>query len=493
MTRSFGAVICGMTRLQGWSMARVVASILVLAFAVLCASCGGSPPSAERHSTTTTSDQPSTSTTTGSSQTAAILAAYRAAQGAFDRAIQKADAGLPALAATMTGGQLDSVRRALVADKENGIVGRGTVQVSPKLISIKGTTAVVHDCAFSSLELVYKRSGKPVPPATPPEHDGVSSTLLETSPGTWKVSAEHVTEGGLSRRLLSIVTAAMIGTVLVVWQSPAWASDGEGQRDNTSASATASGGTITVAAGDDSWTPPAGSPWAQLSEGDPARSPSQPYGCTYQVPSAQIQQSLGTGGATPGQWVFVSCAGPGAIDPMPAIWLTNANSPAAVNPAILAREAFAKLPLASPSIRMAPPVTSEQLVNVSSWLWIAPTDWRSLSATAAAGQVTTTATATPADVVWNMGDGNTVTCAGPGTPYDPSQPSATTDCSYTWSQSSGSQPGGVYEVTVTVYWRVTWRAAGAKGGGNLGLVPGPSAHAAVRVAESQAINNPPDN
>jgi hypothetical protein len=34
-----------------------------------------------------------------------------------------------------------------------------------------------------------------------------------------------------------------------------------------------------------------------------------------------------------------------------------------------------------------------------------------------------------------MGDGSTVTCDGPGTPYDPNDPTATTDCSYTWTQA----------------------------------------------------------
>ena len=32
-----------------------------------------------------------------------------------------------------------------------------------------------------------------------------------------------------------------------------------------------------------------------------------------------------------------------------------------------------------------------------------------------------------------MGDGDTVTCDGPGTPYSASDPDATTDCSYTWT------------------------------------------------------------
>ena len=201
---------------------------------------------------------------------------------------------------------------------------------------------------------------------------------------------------------------------------------------------------------------------------------------------------MGVGGPAPGQWVFPVCAGPGAIDPMPPIWVTNAQAQAALpTPAAVAREALSKLPLPAPAIEMAPPANQDQLVNVSTWLWINRSAWQPLSATATAGPVSATATAAPAEVVWQMGDGHSVTCLGPGTPYDPSQPNATTNCSYTWSRSSAGQPGGVYQVTATVYFAVTWGAAGAAGGGSLGLVPGPSSQVAVRVAESQAVNSAP--
>lgn len=190
MTRSGGAVTWGMARFR--TRSRSLPMVVLVALAVISASCGGSN-SATGGGSTTTSDRPTTSTT--SPQTSAVLAAYRASQAAFDQAIQQADATLPALAQTMTGGELDSVRRSLVADQTNGIVGKGTVQLNPKVISVTGNDAVVRDCLFSSLELVYSATGKPVPPVTPPEHDGVQATLTQTSPGTWKVSGEHVSEG----------------------------------------------------------------------------------------------------------------------------------------------------------------------------------------------------------------------------------------------------------------------------------------------------------
>jgi hypothetical protein len=138
----------------------------------------------------------------------------------------------------------------------------------------------------------------------------------------------------------------------------------------------------------------------------------------------------------------------------------------------------------TPTIAMAPPAGAPQLVGVAAWLWIEPGAWQALSATATAGVVTATATATPSKVVWDMGNGNQVTCDGPGTPYKASDPNAATDCSYTWTQP------GSYQVTVTVYWSVAWTAAGAAGGGNLGLQAGPADEVPVTVTESQAVNTP---
>ena len=124
-----------------------------------------------------------------------MLAAYRAEQAAFETAERTANAYLPALAATMTGAQLQSVRRFLAADKAAGIVGRGPVTLRAHVASIHGNQAVVLDCAYDASELVYAKTGKPVPPVTPPEKVGIRSTLAQVAPGVWKVAQQHVTEG----------------------------------------------------------------------------------------------------------------------------------------------------------------------------------------------------------------------------------------------------------------------------------------------------------
>jgi hypothetical protein len=290
-----------------------------------------------------------------------------------------------------------------------------------------------------------------------------------------------------ARVLIPAVVAAALALVPIA-AAPAWASDLGGQ--NNYANAQASGGQLTVQAGHTYWTPPAGSSWATAGKSDPPPStpgttdPDQPYGCTYTAePSATA--TIGVGGAQPGEWVFPECSGPGAVDPMPPVWVTNAGPAAAtvaVNPEVVAEQAVQQLGLGSPSIEMAPPPGSSQLVGVATWLWIEAGAWQDKTATAAAGPVTATATATPLKVVWDMGDGSSVICDGPGTPYSASDPNATTDCAYTWPAP------GSFTVTATVYWSVTWTATGAAGGGNLGVQAGPAAQAPVTVTESQAIN-----
>ena len=173
------------------------------------------------------------------------------------------------------------------------------------------------------------------------------------------------------------------------------------------------------------------------------------------------------------------------------VWL--AQPPPAVNPAALAQQAldYNKLPL--PGVEMSPPANRDQLVNLETWLWVDPAAFQPVSASAAAGGVAVTTTAAPEQVTWDMGNGDRVICAGPGTPYDSSKPasSQSTPCSYTYRQSSAGQPGDAFRVTATVSWQVTWTATGVAPGqpaaGNLGVVTR-SSTVNVRVAEAEATN-----
>ena len=201
--------------------------------------------------------------------------------------------------------------------------------------------------------------------------------------------------------------------------------------------------------------------------------------CTYVPLPASQAATFGPGGPTPGSWYFVKCPGrtltiySGALSWFPSASPAKAVSPA-MAPSALALQASDSLTLPSPVISLNPSAFS--IVNLSSWLWIDPQTWHSFRATATAGSVSATAIATPVSVSWSMGDGHTVICDGPGTPYDPAIPDAaqSTTCSYTFSESSAGQPSadgdsndGAFNVTSTITWMVSWLATGAPGGGQL--------------------------
>lgn len=154
------------------------------------------------------------------------------------------------------------------------------------------------------------------------------------------------------------------------------------------------------------------------------------------------------------------------------------------SPAEVAQVAVSRLRLPSPVVGTSP--AGDQVVRVPTWLWVDRSVWGPVSATASVPGVSVTATAVPVSATWSMGDGESVTCPGPGTAYgsgsDPA--SASPDCGYTYARSSAGVPGERFSVWVTVAWRVSW-----SGGGQSGTVEGLSTRAGadVRVREVQAV------
>jgi hypothetical protein len=186
---------------SGPRLGRRTRVLLLSCLALAAAACSAAPAAAKDSPTTTSSSVVTTSssvvttTTAADSQAQAVLAAYRAGWAAFEQATRTANAFLSALPATMVNPELQSARRILLADAHDGIIGRGTVTLHPRLLSITGKSAVVVDCVWDASELVYKATGKPVPPVTPPQKAGVRATLVEVSAGHWKVAVQYVNEG----------------------------------------------------------------------------------------------------------------------------------------------------------------------------------------------------------------------------------------------------------------------------------------------------------
>jgi hypothetical protein len=288
------------------------------------------------------------------------------------------------------------------------------------------------------------------------------------------------------RLLIGLITAAIIVAVVGGWALPARAG-GISSQYKTARASEAQGQIVLHAryAVRTDATP------ASAGTGSSSAGSSNEPICTYMPLGPRGTKLLGKGGAEPGEWYIPGCKWPDGYvgDPMPAVWIVGQPPAPPESPTYLAQQAVADLPLGSRQIGMSPPPNRPQIVNVSTWLWIVGT-WRGRTATADAGPVAATATAVPDKVVWSMGDGHVVTCYGPGTPYNDNEPSSdqSTSCSYTYASPSSAAPDGRYTVTATIYYRVSWVARGAPGGGNLGLVAGATARTIVRVEQAEALN-----
>jgi hypothetical protein len=151
----------------------------------------------------------------------------------------------------------------------------------------------------------------------------------------------------------------------------------------------------------------------------------------------------------------------------------------------IARQVYHSLPLAFPEPHTAPPVDGAQFVGLPIWLWVDDAVWRDFQASASLAGVTVTVVARPRHVLWDMGDGHSVTC-DQGTPWDPSGPDdQRTDCSHYYQFVSDDEPGGRYAASVTVVWSVGWSAST----GESGTLPDASRSTSfdLDVGERQAV------
>ncbi|UZJ34225.1 hypothetical protein [Streptomyces endophytica] len=153
---------------------------------------------------------------------------------------------------------------------------------------------------------------------------------------------------------------------------------------------------------------------------------------------------------------------------------------------VVVQQAVSRLKLPKPVIHTSPREDLVQVVNVPTWMWVERGAWGPVTTAAAVDGLEVTATARPRRTVWSMGDGGSVVCRGPGTPYSAEYgPKASSpDCGYTYRRASTSEPAKAFPVSVRVIWDVEWR-----GGGRSGTVPGlaMSARRRLVVDEVQAV------
>lgn len=182
-----------------------------------------------------------------------------------------------------------------------------------------------------------------------------------------------------------------------------------------------------------------------------------------------------------GRWLERVCDG--SVQPINGMGIAPEVS--AVDPVELAAQARASIPIAAPGIETSPGADQQTYAQVTTWLWIDDSWWKSYTATASAGRVSATVTARPVSASWSTGDGGNVMCNGPGIEWRRGLDDDDTYCSHVYRQSSAGRDGDAYPLTVTVSFEVTWASNVGAGGALEGLER--SSSRSLPVGEIQAV------
>lgn len=148
----------------------------------------------------------------------------------------------------------------------------------------------------------------------------------------------------------------------------------------------------------------------------------------------------------------------------------------------VAHEARASLELEEPELAMSPSPDGPVLVHVPVWMWIDGDQWAQQSASASVPGGEVSVTAAPSSVSWQMGDGTTVDCEGPGTPFDASThdpEESSPDCGHTYTST------GQVQVSAQVRWETSWESDDGEGGSLRSLTTETSQQ--VEVIESSGV------
>lgn len=173
------------------------------------------------------------------------------------------------------------------------------------------------------------------------------------------------------------------------------------------------------------------------------------------------------------------------------VWIEG-TPPTGPDPAVLARQVVETIATRPIDIGIVPEPGDNRmgLIGMPTWMWVAdpgPNTMGPVSDSASVGTTSVTATGRVTSITWNMGDGSSVNCHGPGTRYtDAASDSDSPDCGHRYQQTSKEQPGGKYRVTATAHWEFTWQETG--GGGQSGVITfDQESSAVIRIGELQVL------
>ena len=186
-----------------------------------------------------------------------------------------------------------------------------------------------------------------------------------------------------------------------------------------------------------------------------------------------------------GRWFFEYCAGDDLLPFVGGLPLVPEGGP--VDPLSLALEARDTVPIGHPAIHTSPDGDGRLYTQVPTWFWVDDTWWQPYTVTVTAGRVTTTLTATPTRAHWDAGDGERVTCEGPGVTWRTGMSDDETYCKHTYRHSSAGRSTGTYPLTVTIEFSIGWTSNVGQTGSLAGVTR--TATREVEVGEIQAVES----
>lgn len=165
-------------------------------------------------------------------------------------------------------------------------------------------------------------------------------------------------------------------------------------------------------------------------------------------------------------------------------------TPGGLTPAQLAARAVKALPMRGAEIGISPNPDGAGLVGLPVWMWteVRPETWGPITATATVPGLSVTAKGQAAMIRWQMGDGQSVTCENPGTPYDKGKHGASESptCGYGgYSAPSRTESSGRYTVTATTTWHIDWWVVGGGATGSETVTR--ESTTSIRIDELQVV------
>ena len=214
----------------------------------------------------------------------------------------------------------------------------------------------------------------------------------------------------------------------------------------------------------------------------------QCYAAPYDAPPGTPAWQGHTDGSL---WQCTRCTSAGSASTcnVQIIWTAPGQEPGPPSPEQLAATALGLLPLETADVHTAPEPPAATYLGVENWLWLPDSQWTALSKSVSAGGTTVTVTAVPSQVDWSLGPAS-LTCYDPGTPWvNGMTDAATTTCGYTYRETSDSQTDGLFAITATIRYQVTWSCTGScpTTGGDLGLIDAPAGSGTMRVLQRQTV------